>query len=72
MVKKHVSIIHWRIAILRADITHCNSRQRLVGLHVANLNDERLGPVVDIFFGILRLGDQQLCDNDCMVGGTAK
>ena len=72
MVEEHVTIIHWRVAILRADVTHCDSRQRLVGLHVANLYDERLRPVVDIFVGVLWLGNKQLCDDNRMVGGATK
>jgi hypothetical protein len=53
MIEKHVAVVHRRIAILRTDVAHGNSRKRFVGLHVADLDDEGLGSVVDVFFGML-------------------
>jgi hypothetical protein len=53
VVEKHIAIVHWCIAILGSDIAYCDSRQRFVGLHVADLYDEGLRPVVDILFGVL-------------------
>jgi len=72
LVEEHVPVVHRSVTILRADVPDRDAMQWFVGAHVADLNDERVRPVVDKLFGVFCLGNQELCDDDGMVCGAAE
>jgi hypothetical protein len=72
LIEEHVPVVHRSVAILWPDVTHSDSLQRFVSAHVADLNDERVGTVIDEIFGVFRFGDEELCDDDGVVCGAAE
>lgn len=50
MIEQHVAVVHRSVAVLWPNVAYCDTRQWLVGFHVADLDDERLRAVVHEFF----------------------